>query len=332
MKTAIIIVALAPLLAACEVPRVQYSSISPVTLDQNGNRTAGIDPKTLTSQADSGAYYFSLGVPEISFTPASGWTAASGKSPFTASVQLKDSDQQFYVTPKSRLFQGKVFSTSTTQLTLQTFPNTGVPAQVSATVTDNASEIIQAAGSVAGAIAGAGLFADLVIGASGGGAPTLAAFFIELPDNKSQLPTTPQPVPNNSGWTYQIFLDDPLAGDAMRLQDFKTASTSGGFVGYFPFPACRQTRVELTSTAGAKYEIYTQVGTPEWVEAIPIPANGKITAGNSCGASVTPGTVDAAEALKDIGTLATTAGSTLSAFKGTKASTAPKTSTPASNE
>ncbi len=312
------------MLAGCTTPAVQFAAAPRATLDAQGNRAA-TDVGTATKKADSGAVYFDVPTTKMTFSPKAGWTDIAALDPFTMGVTPLDSDQGFYVTPKSKLFQSKFFSFATTSLTLAPLPNTNIPATINVTVTDSAQELIQTAASIAGAIP--------KLGAAGGppavaGSPT--EFSLNLPDTKAALPATPQPIPNfPAGWTWQIWLDDPTAADAIRLTDFTTVTATGSFVAYFPFPACRSLKVEITTPGGFHHDYYAQVGTPEWVEPIGIPANGKITAGSYCGASATPGSTDPLNSLKDVATAITQAASVIGT-PATAAAAKPAAS-PASN-
>ncbi|MGZ6049672.1 MAG: hypothetical protein ACXWKN_14855, partial [Phenylobacterium sp.] len=139
------------LVAGCQTPSIQFAVAPAVKLDANGVRTAG-SSDTALKMAQKGAAFFDIPTSKLAFSPAAGWTDDGSKPPFAMTVTPLDSDVGFYVTPKSKLFQSQAFSTTTTALTVQTLPNTSIPATVSDTVTDNAQQLFQTAAAVAGGL------------------------------------------------------------------------------------------------------------------------------------------------------------------------------------
>jgi hypothetical protein len=104
---------------------------------------------------------------------------------------------------------------------------------------------------------------------------------------------TPQPLPQNPGWTYTLrFLDNPRASGLVRR------AAIGEVHGAMVASTCRPVTIEITRSAGgvAPIELRADLADPDWLQTAPFPAKGAVVFHTLCGIDVQ------AQATTDIGT------------------------------
>jgi hypothetical protein len=328
----VVAIAMTSICTACQDPQVSYQQSPQITLDAAGKRPS-IDPSLAVNMAKAGSTFTTVGRGRLALDLDTKWPADGAASPINITPSLIDSDVGLFVTPKSQLFQSGWFSTTTTALTIQTQAGGYVPAQISISVTDNTQSTLTALSSLITAAMTVAAIVPGVHAAPAPPAPVLPTFNpanIDLPSDTTTIPSAPTPVPGNPNWTYVLVLDEPTAASAEKFSDFLITTSLNDFVAYYPVPACRNVKITLTDPGGKTYPLKATTGAPDWLELIPIPANGKITAGANCSASVTPGAVNPAQTMIDIAALGTTVASLMNGNKTTTtATTKPTTPTPA---
>lgn len=284
-------------LAACEAPGIRVVPVESGKFDADGIRTSSPSPARILARVQEGAGYYSIATTRLIFMPSPGaWKKSGGIGPFSVSAAPIDSSIGFYIERDESFFDPIAFWVEDQPIEIQNLDGTHVPYFIT-TKDDGRNEAAMPLNALTVPSA-AQLFpvqqndpiSDLGVGEQGQ-PDALKAFTIDLPDATSLLPKAPQQVPNNAmGWQYRVFLGDPNSGNAIRLTDLnrrlgRHGQKDGAVVSYLPLAACRAATITLISPQHVQYELHAQVATPEWVELIRIPPDGKIRPGPICGAT-----------------------------------------------
>lgn len=92
----------------------------------------------------------------------------------------------------------------------------------------------------------------------------------------------------NSGWSYELAVDNPRPDGAISFEQFKALTLDGKkkTVNYFPVPACLPTHLILKQDNREAANIALVVADPGVVRLEPLPLDGKLTLSSICGSSV----------------------------------------------
>lgn len=158
---------------------------------------------------------------------------------------------------------------------------------------DHRIELINAIGTIAKGVIGLGIGSTAAGAVAGAVAAAPQQVALQLPITLDlaaiKASGTSAALPGNPGWSYTArFLDDPGRVGFLRRQQ------RGEVHGAFVSSVCRPLRLTLYAPS-ASVAMTVIVADPDWLQTVPLPAKGSITAHALCGADVS------ADAVTDIG-------------------------------
>lgn len=203
-----------------------------------------------------------------------------------------------------------------TSLQISRFAGTHVVQTLSLSTKDNTKQVITDAGAIVAAVSP---YLDYQFGGNSsppnarGPTAIRGPIVIPIPNNlqSTAYPTSGETdLPGNPGWKYTLSIDAVKAPDVVSLANFEKQIANGADVHFFPVTACRSATVTLIDKGDqGTYAFTTLVGSPDFLELIPVPLQGKITAAGACGGDLAPEASGTSSSLDNITALLQTLGS-----------------------